>query len=81
MAVSGVILLFYVAAHMVGTLKVFLGTEHINRYAEWLRTLGEPALPRTIVLWGMRSRAHPRLLLPHPRRVPTHADQPRSAPA
>jgi succinate dehydrogenase cytochrome b subunit len=55
MAVSGVILLFYVLAHMVGTLKVFLGEEEINRYAEWLRTLGEPAFPRTVVLWGMRS--------------------------
>ncbi len=55
MAVSGVILLFYVLAHMIGTLKVFLGSEEINRYAEWLRTLGEPAFPRTVVLWGMRS--------------------------
>jgi succinate dehydrogenase / fumarate reductase cytochrome b subunit len=55
MAVSGVILLFYVLAHMVGTLKVFLGPGEINRYAEWLRTLGEPAFPRTVVLWGMRS--------------------------
>ena len=55
MAVSGVILLFYVLAHMVGTLKVFLGSEEINRYAEWLRELGEPAFPRTVVLWGMRA--------------------------
>jgi len=23
-------------------------------YGEWLRTLGEPALPRTVLLWGMR---------------------------
>jgi len=54
MAVSGIILLGYVFAHMVGNLKVFLGKEHINVYGEWLRTLGEPALPRTVVLWGMR---------------------------
>jgi succinate dehydrogenase / fumarate reductase cytochrome b subunit len=55
MAASGIILLFYVLAHMVGTLKVFLGEEQINTYAEWLRDLGEPAFPRTVVLWGMRS--------------------------
>jgi succinate dehydrogenase / fumarate reductase, cytochrome b subunit len=54
MAVSGIILLGYVAAHMVGNLKVFLGKDHINLYGEWLRTLGEPALPRTVVLWAMR---------------------------
>ena len=47
MAVSGIVLLGYVLAHMVGNLKVFLGEEHINVYGEWLRTLGEPALPRT----------------------------------
>jgi succinate dehydrogenase cytochrome b subunit len=55
MAVSGIILLGYVLAHMVGTLKVFLGEEQINTYAEWLRDLGEPALPRTVVLWAMRT--------------------------
>jgi succinate dehydrogenase / fumarate reductase cytochrome b subunit len=55
MAVSGIVLLGYVLAHMVGTLKLFLGQEQINRYADWLRTLGEPAFPRTVVLWGMRS--------------------------
>lgn len=55
MAVSGIILLGYVFAHMVGTLKVFLGKGEINTYADWLRTLGEPAFPRTVVLWGMRT--------------------------
>ena len=55
MGVSGVILLGYVFAHMVGTLKVFLGPNAINNYGEWLRTLGEPALPRSVVLWLMRS--------------------------
>jgi succinate dehydrogenase / fumarate reductase cytochrome b subunit len=54
MAVSGIMLLGFVAAHMVGNLKVFLGESHLNTYAEWLRTLGEPALPRTVLLWGMR---------------------------
>jgi succinate dehydrogenase / fumarate reductase cytochrome b subunit len=55
MAVSGVILLGYVLAHMIGTLKVFLGADHINDYGEWLRDLGEPVFPRTWVLWSMRT--------------------------
>jgi len=54
MAVSGIVLLGYVLAHMIGNLKVFLGRSEINRYADWLRTLGEPAAPRTVVLWIMR---------------------------
>lgn len=55
MAVSGIVLLGYVLAHMVGNLKVFLGKGEINTYAEWLRNLGEPAFPRTVVLWVMRT--------------------------
>ena len=35
--VSGIILLGFVLAHMIGNLKVFLGKEHINVYGEWLR--------------------------------------------
>jgi succinate dehydrogenase / fumarate reductase cytochrome b subunit len=54
MALSGIGLLGYVLAHMVGNLKLFLGKGHLNEYAEWLRTLGEPALPRSVVLWAMR---------------------------
>jgi succinate dehydrogenase / fumarate reductase, cytochrome b subunit len=54
MALSGILLLGYVLAHMIGNLKVFLGKDHINDYGEWLRTLGEPVFPRTVVLWGMR---------------------------
>ena len=46
---------------MIGNLKVFLGKEHLNAYAEWLRTLGEPALPRTVVLWIMRIGADRRV--------------------
>jgi len=54
MAVTGIALLGYVLAHMIGNLKVFLGKGEINAYGEWLRTLGEPAFPRTVVLWGLR---------------------------
>lgn len=55
MAVSGIVLLTYVLAHMIGNLKVFLGKHEINTYAAWLRSLGEPALPRTVLLWGLRA--------------------------
>jgi succinate dehydrogenase / fumarate reductase, cytochrome b subunit len=54
MALSGIVLLGFVLGHMVGNLKIFLGAAHLNQYAEWLRTLGEPALPRTVLLWGVR---------------------------
>ena len=54
MALSGIVLLGFVLVHMIGNLKVFLGKSHINTYGEWLRTLGEPALPRTVLLWIIR---------------------------
>ena len=54
MALSGIALFGFVVVHMVGNFKVFLGETDLNHYAEWLRDLGEPAFPRTVVLWGMR---------------------------
>ncbi len=54
MAVTGVMLLGFVLVHMVGNLKIYLGAEDLDHYAEWLRTIGEPALPRTVLLWIMR---------------------------
>lgn len=55
MGVTGIMLMGYVLAHMVGNLKVYLGPEDINNYSEWLRTLAEPALPRTVALWLLRA--------------------------
>jgi succinate dehydrogenase / fumarate reductase cytochrome b subunit len=55
MAVSGIVLLLFVLGHMVGNLKVYLGPEHMNSYAEWLRDFGEPAFPRTVILWIVRA--------------------------
>jgi succinate dehydrogenase / fumarate reductase cytochrome b subunit len=54
MGVSGIMLLGFVLAHMVGNLKLYLGKSHINEYGEWLRNVGEPAVPRTVLLWGLR---------------------------
>jgi succinate dehydrogenase / fumarate reductase, cytochrome b subunit len=54
MAVSGIVLMLYVLLHMIGNLKVYFGPESINRYGEFLREFGEPALPRTAFLWIVR---------------------------
>ena len=54
MAVTGVVLVGFVIAHMLGNLKIFLGAEAIDAYAVFLRTVGEPALPYSGVLWAAR---------------------------
>jgi succinate dehydrogenase / fumarate reductase cytochrome b subunit len=55
MAVTGIIGLGYVFAHMVGNLKMYLGPAEINAYADFLRALLVPILPRTVTLWLLRS--------------------------
>ena len=54
MAVTGIVLIGYVIAHLIGNLKVYLGAEEINSYAEALRDLGGDLVPRTSLLWLMR---------------------------
>lgn len=54
MALTGLILVGFVVAHMVGNLKIFLGAEAINVYAGFLRDVGEPLLPRETLLWIAR---------------------------
>lgn len=54
MALTGVLLLGYVLFHMLGNLKLYLGPEAIDTYAEGLRELGEPFTPRTFLLWVAR---------------------------
>jgi len=54
MAISGLILVLYLLAHMYGNLKVFAGQESFDSYAEHLRTLGEPILPHAGALWIIR---------------------------
>lgn len=54
MAVSGAIMFAYLVVHMIGNLKIFLGGESLDTYAEWLRVVGEPALPEQTVLWIVR---------------------------
>lgn len=54
MAVTGVVFLVFVLAHMYGNLKAFAGHDAYNDYAEHLRTLGEPMLPYAGFLWVLR---------------------------
>lgn len=55
MAVSGVLLVLFLVAHMVGNLKVFVGAASFDHYAHWLRTLGAPLLPGSGYLWIQRT--------------------------
>lgn len=55
MAITGIILLGYVLAHMVGNLKLYFGPADMNAYADWLRHLLYPALAETWALWLMRT--------------------------
>ncbi|MFB7512063.1 succinate dehydrogenase [Streptomyces sp. NPDC056144] len=54
MAVSGLIMLGYLVAHVVGNLKVFFGPEEFNGYAHWLRVMGAPLLHHEWALWLVR---------------------------
>jgi succinate dehydrogenase / fumarate reductase cytochrome b subunit len=54
MAVTGVVLVGFVVAHMLGNLKIFLGAETIDAYAAFLRTMGEPLFPYSLILWAVR---------------------------
>ena len=55
MAVTGIALLGYILAHMIGNLKVYLSPEEIDLYGEALRDLGGHLVPRTSLLWILRA--------------------------
>ncbi len=54
MALTGVGILGFVLAHMIGNLHLYEGPNQVNQYAESLRELGGHLAPRTLVLWLMR---------------------------
>jgi succinate dehydrogenase / fumarate reductase, cytochrome b subunit len=54
MAVSGLLFILFVFLHMYGNLKAFAGHDAFDEYAEHLRTLGTPFLPRSGFLWIQR---------------------------
>ncbi|SBT39376.1 succinate dehydrogenase cytochrome b subunit [Micromonospora narathiwatensis] len=55
MAVTGIILVLFLIAHMLGNLKIFTGAEAFNHYAHWLRDLGTPLLAPGWYLWLQRT--------------------------
>ncbi|MFI5492012.1 succinate dehydrogenase cytochrome b subunit [Actinoplanes sp. NPDC051859] len=55
MAVTGLLLVGFLFAHMIGNLKIFVGEESFDHYAHWLRTIGVPLLPETWYLWIQRA--------------------------
>ena len=54
MAVTGVIMILFLIAHVLGNLKVFAGPDEMNTYARFLRTVGEPELGYGDLLWIVR---------------------------
>lgn len=54
MALTGLFLVSFLIAHMVGNLKVLQGPEPFNHYAEWIREAGYPLVPHQGVLWVAR---------------------------
>jgi succinate dehydrogenase / fumarate reductase cytochrome b subunit len=54
MSGASLILFAYIIAHLAGNLKIFLGEDSFNHYAEWLRVAGTPLFPEQGVLWLAR---------------------------
>jgi len=54
MAASGAFILLWVIGHMIGNLKVWLSQKEFDGYAEFLRRLGEPIFPHSVLLWFIR---------------------------
>ena len=54
MAVTGILLVLFLYAHMIGNLKIFFGQDTFDHYAHWLRTIGSPVLPNKWYLWIQR---------------------------
>jgi succinate dehydrogenase / fumarate reductase cytochrome b subunit len=54
MAVSGLVFIGFVLAHMYGNLKAFGGEDAFNEYAHHLREIGYPMLPHSGLLWILR---------------------------
>ena len=54
MAITGVAMIGFVVAHMIGNLKMYLGAADLDHYAEFLRELLYPIAPKGVVLWILR---------------------------
>jgi succinate dehydrogenase / fumarate reductase cytochrome b subunit len=54
MGLTGLGLIGFVVAHMIGNLHIYEGPVEVHEYAEALRDLGGDLIPRTYLLWLMR---------------------------
>lgn len=61
MAITGLVMIGFLLMHMYGNLKVFLGADSYNHYAEWLKGATEdggiayPLMPAGSFLWVFRA--------------------------
>ncbi|OXM67087.1 MULTISPECIES: succinate dehydrogenase cytochrome b subunit [Amycolatopsis] len=55
MAVTGLFLLLFVIAHMLGNLKFFVSAASFDHYAAWLRTILDSVLGHSGFLWVLRT--------------------------
>ena len=59
MAITGIILIGFTVAHMIGNWKIFLpdvdGIPDLDIYADALRSLLVPFIPETVTLWLLRT--------------------------
>lgn len=56
MAITGLLLVAFLLAHMFGNFKMLLPDDgkEFNEYSHWLRSFGYPALPHGVFLWIFR---------------------------
>jgi hypothetical protein len=54
MAVTGLVWIGFLAAHMWGNLHIFQGADSFNHYAEFLREVGYPIFSHAQLLWLLR---------------------------
>jgi succinate dehydrogenase / fumarate reductase cytochrome b subunit len=57
MAITGIMIMGFVLAHMIGNLKMYLGPAEFDGYGEFLRELLVPILPRTVLLTRVNAGA------------------------
>ncbi len=63
MGITGIGMMGFVLFHMIGNLKMYMGAEALNHYAEFLKVLLYPLAPKGWVLWGLRGGLITMLLL------------------
>jgi succinate dehydrogenase / fumarate reductase, cytochrome b subunit len=55
MGITGIVLMLYVLVHLIGNVKLYLSKEELDLYGEALRNMPGHLLPRTWLLWAIRT--------------------------